>query len=206
MKKRMLAYMIVLLCCIPAAGQSDACTYHPRFTFGAEWAYTATFLTARHDYFFAPEGFREEIRSTDLSYYTNGDVYFHAGYNFNPHWNLSLYIGYTVLADYHAAVPISVRATRYFGPAPLKDRWFAFCDVGSGISIKEDPQEIVSGKIGGGYRLSLSRFTKLDFICSVKGVYTHPDIGYYNEKIDKRFINRNDGLVLGLSLGLSLSF
>ena len=79
-------------------------------------------------------------------------------------------------------------------------------DIGSGINVKENPQAIATAKIGGGYRLSLSRLTKLDFIMAFKMIYTHPDVLYYGHQIASEHINSNDAYVGSLDLGISLTF
>ena len=205
MKRGLLTYILVFACSIIVSGKTEA-AITPKVTFGAEWSYIATFQTGYHYNFFAPEGYRVDIDEDKLRYFTNGEVLFHAGYNFNEFWNLSLYLGYTGISDIHPAVPISIRATRYFGEDSMTDRWFVFGDIGSGISIKKVPREIYSCKIGGGYRISLSRYTKLDFVSSIRMFYTHPDIIYYGEKISRKWINRDDGHVTSISLGISLTF
>ena len=136
----------------------------------------------------------------------NNELSLHAGYNFNQYWNLSLYIGYTGIGDFHKCLPVSLRATRYFGDNPLTDRWFTFVDIGSGVSFKSKIQEIGYGKIGGGYRLSLSKLSKVDFLMSLRAIYTHPDIIYYGEKINPDRIYRNNGLACSLNLGIGLTF
>ena len=199
--------LIIMLCLLGyTSAAKTPSTTSPRFTFGCQWDYCGTFLNGVYQYFYAPEGFREANRSSELTYISNGESAIHAGYNFNEYWNLSLYIGYTAVGKYSHVVPISLRATRYFGDNPLNDRWFGFVDLGSGLSIKSDPKEILTGKIGGGYRLSLSKYTKLDFIMSLRTIYTHPDLIYYNEIIGKDKIMKNDGYACSLSCGIGITF
>lgn len=205
MKRGLTIIIMVLLLGFSAAGRTPSCS-SPRFTFGCQWDYCGTFLVGINQYFYAPEGFREAIISNDLTYVNNGESAIHAGYNFNDNWNLSLYIGYTAAGKYHRAVPVSLRATRYFGDDPLKDRWFGFMDLGSGVSIRTDPREIYTGKIGGGYRMSLSKYTKLDFIMSLRTIYTYPDLIYYNEIIPDKDISRNYGYVCSLCFGIGVTF
>jgi len=119
---------------------------------------------------------------------------------------MSLYLGYEGIGDIHKAIPVSLRLTRYFGKYPLKDRWLAFADMGSGICIKRPVQEILSGKIGGGYRISLSRTTKLDFLVSARMTYTHPQVTYDKEVISHDMVRRNNAYASALSLGISLTF
>lgn len=204
--KRGVLTLILLVCIGLTANATATSSSYPRFTFGAEWNYDAVFINAVHQYFYAPEGFIEEIKQINTDYHNNIDATVHAGYNFNENWNLSLYLGCTQVGEYAPAIPISLRATRYFGANPLKDRWFSFIDLGSGISIKKEPQEIFTGKIGGGYRLSLGKYSKLDFLLALRAIYTHPVVEYGENIIDRDKVNRNDGYVGGVSFGIGLTF
>lgn len=65
---------------------------------------------------------------------------------------------------------------------------------------------IETAKIGGGYRLSLSRVSKLDFLIALRYIYTHPDVTYYGETIDFSNVSRSNGHVLGASLGIGFTF
>ena len=205
MKRGLTIITMLFLLGLSAAGKSPS-RVSPRITFGCQWDYCATFLTGVNQYFFAPEGFREQTRGNHATYISNGESAVNVGYNFNDNWNLALYIGYTALGKYHRAVPVSLRTTRFFGNDALKDRWFSFIDLGSGVSIKSHPQEIFTGKIGGGYRMSLSRYAKLDFILSLRAIYTHPELIYYNEIIQDKDISRNYGYVCSLCFGIGVTF
>lgn len=179
---------------------------YPRFTFGLEWGYVASLHSAHHYNFFAQEGYRVDEIESDFIYRNNADVYLNVGLDLNALWNLSLYVGYEGIVDFHNAIPITIRGTRYFGADPLSDRWFAFADIGSGICLKTPIQEIATGKIGAGYQLSLSPDTKLSFIVSMRSTYTHPNIYYDYQRVPMEDTNRNDVLVSGLSAGLALLF
>lgn len=209
MKKR-LAYTFILLACTflsLEAGEKAKGEYeHTRFTFGAEWSYVASFWSGWHYNFFSSEGYRIDQRGNAAGYTSSAEAYLHAGYNFNRHWNLSFYAGYAGIGHYNRVVPMSFRITRYFGKNPLADRWLTFLDIGSGICIKPGPQEIVTAKAGGGWRMSLSRCTKLDFLASARVTYTHPTVTYDSIAVPVDMTNRNEALVLALSVGISLTF
>lgn len=201
MKKVLLTYVLLIASLIPGRGERM-----PKITFGAEWGYMPALFSGYHYNFFDPDGFRVDDKNSSFRYVTNGEVTLHAGYNFNEYWNLSFHTGYSGNGDFAPVVPMSLRITRYLGGNHLSDRWLTFLECGSGISIKNSPQEIFTGKVGGGYRISLSRFSKLDFIAAFRMLYTHPDIMYYEYEIPRELINRNDGYVGSLFLGLSLTF
>ena len=177
----------------------------PRFTYGVEWSYTATIHSIWHYNFFSPDGYRVDLKVNEMMYCSNGEAYVNAGYNFNENWNLSLYIGIAGISTLHKAVPVCLRGTYLFGNDPSDDRWFAFAEAGSGLSLKIPPQEIFSCKAGGGYRISLSRNTKIDFLMAVKVSYDHPDITYDDVKIDFNKINRNGMTLTSVSVGMAIN-
>ena len=112
----------------------------------------------------------------------------------------------TGLADFHNAVPINIRVTRLWGCNPLIDRWFTFADIGTGITIRNPIQANAAVKLGGGYRLALSRDTKIDFLAALRGTYTQPQVHNRHELISIEATNRNDAFLLSISVGISLTF
>lgn len=203
--RRVIIIVSFIMSCLFANAQEQQARL-PKFTFGAEWGYVATVLYGYHTNFFSPEGYRVDYRDNKFGLYNNAEVYFHAGYNLNPQWNISAYLGYAGFADVQAIVPVSIRGTRFFGENHEDDRWFCFADIGTGICVKKNPQETLSGKLGGGYRLSLSRVTKLDFVASIRMTYAHIEINYKGYDIDPIQINRNNAYAGAVSLGISISF
>lgn len=200
---------ILLMICtfnIVVIAQERGNTGYPRFTFGAEWSYVATISSGYHHNFFSPEGYRVNLEDHKFGYTTNGDAYVHAGYNFNELWNLSLYIGFAGVDRYENIMPVSVRGTRYFGSNPLSDRNFVFLDLGSGLTLKMPLQEILVGKVGYGYRISLSRDTKLDFHIAARMTYTHTNIIYDNTLIPIERTNRNNIYTGAVSIGMAVVF
>ncbi len=175
-------------------------------TFGLEWGYVATINAFYHYNFFSPEGYRVDNKDCTFMYANNADMYAYMGYDLNEKWNLALYLGYAGIGSYHKGIPVSLRMTRYFEKNNEGDRWFSFLDLGSGIDLKIPVQEIVTGKIGGGYSLALGERSALNFLLSARIVYTHPQIIYEQTIIPMKKTNRNDAFVSALSLGISISF
>lgn len=194
--------LIAFLTCAEAQSREDI----PRITFGAEWSYVASVFSAHHYNYFSPEGYRYNSKGAAAGFDSNGEALLHVGYNVTDSWNLAIYTGITGISDFHNAIPLSFRATRLYKAKPNGDRWFTFADAGTGISIKKQIQEIVGLKIGGGYRVSLSRDSKLDFNAAIRCTYTHPDINHEYEIISQRWINRNDAMVVSASLGMAVTF
>lgn len=203
MKKILLILMIISAFTTNSNAQETA---FPRITFGAEWSYIATLQSGWHHNFFSPEGYRVDDADNEFIYHSNAEAYLHAGYNVSRNWNIALYIGMTGISDLHKAIPASIRGTYYIGGDPSRDRWFTYIDLGSGICLKNPPQEILTGKIGGGYRMSLSRNTKLDFIAALRMTYTHPEVRYDGEVIPMQKVNRNNAYLSSILFGIGLTF
>lgn len=203
MKRALAIFLVICVSSVVAGAQEKA---FPRLTFGAEWGYVGVFHSGYHHNFFAPEGYRVNTDSHALTFCNNAEAYFHIGYNLNESWNISFYAGLAGVEKYDKVIPLSIRGTRYFGEDPDSDRWFTFLDLGSGVIIKQHPQEILVGKIGGGYRLSLSRHTKLDFLVNLRTTYTHPQIEYYGKEIPYDRINRNNAYVSAISFDIAITF
>ncbi len=177
-----------------------------KLTFGLEWGYVATIHAGFQNNFFAPEGYRVDEAWHTFRHYSNAEMYAHIGWNLNPKWNISLYVGYEGLADFHKALPVSVRMTRFFNDDTASDRWFSFIDLGSGICLKTPLREILTGKTGGGWRMALSAGTSLDFLVSAKFTYTHPNIIYDRIPISSANTNRNNAYLTALSIGMAINF
>ncbi len=204
MKRGLVTYVLILLNVCLWAGERDS--GQPRVSFGVEWTYDATIFSAHHFNYFAPDGFRVDDHKAGMSYHTDGEVNMHVGYNFDKYWNLSCHVGYSGAGNYRPVIPMSFRLTRFWGKSSMSDGWLSYADLGTGITLKRNPQAIATGKIGGGYRLSLSRFTKLDFIMAIKMIYTHPDVLFYGHQIASEYINSNEAYVGSLDLGISITF
>ncbi|MBR4978190.1 MAG: hypothetical protein IKY95_04460 [Bacteroidales bacterium] len=202
MKRLIFILLIFITYALKSNAQEDS---FPRFTFGAEWGYVSSIHSIWHNNFFSPEGYRVDEKGSRAMFHSNGEASVNAGLNLNRHWNLSFHLGLTGLGELHNAVPVSFRSTYYYGDDPLADRWFTFMEAGSGISLKLPVQEIFGCKAGGGYRISLSRHTKMDFLVAVKVNYTHPDIVYDNVRIDHERINRNGMTITAIMLGMAVN-
>lgn len=192
--------MLMLSCIVAAAGNPPS----KRLTFGMEWGYSAAFHYGKHYNFFAPDGYRVIEQENHFTFMSNAEVSIHVGCNLREDMNLSLYAGYAGIGNYHHGIPLSLRFTKYWEENAKMDRWLTFIDLGSGISLKSPVREILRCKLGGGYRISLSKDVKLDFLVSLQTTYTHPEIIYADMAIDR--VNRNNAYVSALSLGVGLDF
>lgn len=177
----------------------------PLVTYGVEWSYVASFLSSSHQNFYSPEGSRVDLKGTQAMFRSDAEVDVHVGANIGKMWNLSLHAGYTNIAHIHTAVPLSLRLTKFYGNDPMKDRWMTYVGLGGGVTIKEIPGAMLEARIGGGYRISLSRMAKLDILASFKLDYSNPDIVYYGQAIPPESINRNNSFITAFTIGLGIT-
>lgn len=199
--KRIVTY--ILLALIPC------CSYareNNRITYGAEWSYVESFFIGYHNNYFSPDGWRVNEIENDLDLCSNAEIYLHLGYNISSKWNVSVYAGYSGFYEEYHFIPISIRGTRFYKSNMKGDRWFSFADLGSGLNIKTQPQEIITAKLGFGYRICLSPKTRMDILAAFRTTYSHTHIYFDNTEIMLDRINRNNLYGCSLSLGISLSF
>ena len=203
--RRMALYIFLAFLPVTSFAE-DRTASERRITYGAEWGYILTFYSGYHNNFFSTDGWRVDEKDHGPVSYSNADAYLHMGYNFSDYWNLSVYLGYTALQDKDHCIPMSIRATRYFQENSKNDRWLSYIDLGGGVSIKKDPQEMLIGKIGAGYRFSLSERTRMDVLAALRMTYGHSNINFENTQINIEKINRNNIYGCALSIGVSLTF
>ena len=192
--KRFAAYILIIL--LPMISSAEEKTSSAkRMTYVAEWGYVCTFFSGYHNNYFSPDGWRVDEKDSRLKYFSNAELNLHLGCDVSDNWNISGYLGLTAIQDTDYCIPVSLRATRYFHENQKGDRWLTFIDL-----------EILTGKIGTGYRIKLSEHTKLDFIAALRLNYTHSDIIFENTEINYDRINRNNTYGCAISIGVSLSF
>lgn len=204
MNKLSISLIIILLSCLSTMTEARNAR-RPVFTYGAEWNYVGTFASAKRQNFYSPDGYRVGIRKTELTYASNGEILFHVGVNPDDNWNVALYAGYTNIAKENDAIPISLRLTRFFYSNELSDKWLCYLDFGSGFTPNKELKPQFSGKIGGGYRFSLSRRTKIDLVSGIKLSYTKPQVYFDNELIPDSQIKRNSAIFTALTIGISIT-
>ena len=175
---------------------------NPLYSFGVEYGYIAQHHIYSHFNYVADGGYRVNHEDVDITYTTNAQVLAHFGVNLGRHTNLAVYGGYQGITRKQRIFPMTLRFTGLFGQPDDKGRWLAY--AGGGVGFKGSKQmfgNAVVGHIGGGYRLTLTRETKLDFLAAIQSTYWHPNT--FSESIDVR---RSNELLLGLNLGIGLTF
>ncbi|MBO8445287.1 MAG: hypothetical protein IAC23_06300 [Bacteroidetes bacterium] len=208
MKKLLLLMILMQAGPVLNAGNPDR--PFPRMTFGVEGNFLLNFGAWRHFNYIADEGYRVNIKDFRSSANANGQLLANVGCNISRRVNIALYAGIAGLYEDKAAIPVSVRVTVLYGQNPLKCRWFSFADAGAGIGSFYEKDVSPFAKLGGGYRISLSRSVKLDFMIAYQLLASHPGV---TEEIDGvptpvtgTRLRRNDMLTNALSFGIGLNF
>ncbi len=177
----------------------------PLLTYGLEWGYSANINHAYHYNYTSNIG-RMDIRENDMCFKNNGYVSAHVGMNCSRHLNFSIYGGYESILRGQAVCPLSLRGTWLFGKNPEESRWLAFLDGGWAFSTSEYKAGAIA-KAGAGYRFSLSRSVKLDFMVSYQ--FASTDVDIYDDSGDivpVSRIRRNDNYFssINFSIGITL--
>lgn len=175
-----------------------------RFTYGFEWAYSAMFLRIKHHNYILSTG-RVDDRSCCLDYINNGLALAHVGLNCGKHLNMSIYGGYGSIYYEERAFPLTLRGTWFFGQEPSSSRWFMLLD--GGCAFRNGSTTAALGKLGGGYRVSLTRSVKLDFALAYQ--FTYAELEMYDDEgnlLSSGRIRRNDNYLnsVNLSIGITL--
>lgn len=208
MKKLLMLMILLLPVAALHAGNSDR--PFPRMTFGVEGNFMLNFGAWRHFNYIADEGYRVNIKDYNHSISTNGQLNANLGCNISRRVNIALYVGIAGIYRNKTAVPASIRVTVFYGQNPLKGRWFSFTDAGVGIGSFSEKDLSPFGKLGAGYRVSLSRSVKLDFMLAWQLLFSHPeiteDIGGVSTPVTGSRLRRNDIAANALSFGIGLNF
>ena len=149
---------------------------YPRLTFGVETSYAFAFLNVSHFNYISSDGDRRDEKTVMPGYTSNGQILAGVGINLSAKVNLSMYTGYCGVYHEDRLIPLTFRTTWLSGDDPMKNRWMVFCSGGIGFIDPDNPSKLsVLGKAGAGYRVSLNRSVKLDFLLAFQETYTHPN-------------------------------
>ncbi|MDO5442660.1 MAG: hypothetical protein Q4G10_03220 [Bacteroidia bacterium] len=208
MKKLLAITAILILGCITASGQNKL-----HLKYGVEWGYDASFLDKYHSIYFDPEvGYRIDAEGTKLYLYSNGYVNARVGVELFKHYSATLLAGYCGVKQDRRIFTYTFRAS-YFIDSYDVSGYFAFLEGGGGYHYSSDPEikseyDIKVGKIGGGYRLKMSKKSSLDFMASVQLTKDHP--GIYNPEIPGYipdfYVRVSDDLFASFNLSCAISF
>ena len=191
------------------SGENPGKRDFPRFTFGVETSYVLTFLNYSHFNFISIDGGRRNERTLTASALSNGQILLSGGVNISSKLNLSIYTGYSGVYLRERMVPLSLRMSWYSGDDPMKNRWIAFCGLGAGFNDFRNFSKVsAEGKLGCGYRVSLNRSAKLDFLLAFQEIFTHPkayesDAGNY---VPAERLRRNNAFISAFTFGFALVF
>ena len=193
--------MVLTVCLLLPGGEALSAV---RFTYGVEWGFLTTFNVAYHRNFDSVSGFRENTRSMEWMFRGNGEALAHFGLDLGKRFNLSLYSGYSGLMDARI-IPLSLRGTCFVSRNTELPGWLVFLESGCNFGTEND--EIgICGKIGTGYRLPLSKRTRLDFLLAFRISYA--DVRFSDEygPVPPERIRRNDNFASSIAIGISLAF
>lgn len=190
--------------CLLEASASDRKREFPLFTYGVEWGYSTHIHTVSERLYY-DDGTRIPYSRNEWGYKSHGEVLIHAGINAGRHVNLSLYTGWSGIGEGISAIPLTLRGSVYYGRDTRRARWFNFAEGGTAFVPGQD-MPVYSGRIGAGWRASLSRSVKLDFSISYKMTYLRPGIMENGVPIPKEQVLFNHNYFSAICLNIGLTF
>lgn len=210
MKKTVILIAFIISAALDSAAAEKPARDFPAFTFGAEGSAILTTASYSHFNYIAADGYRVDRKNMDCSPSVNGELLLNAGYNIDRHLNIALFFGISGISRGETVLPLSMRLTVLFGKDPLKARWFSFIDGGTGIGTGTAARFSPVAKLGAGYRISLTRSAKLDFILSLRSIYTKPQITEFSDgdmvPVAADRIRRSEAFYNAVMLGIGLNF
>ena len=179
----------------------------PRFTYGLEWGYSATFLkTSQHNYI-CSEGYRIIDNPVYWRYFSNGSVLANAGLDLNDKINLSLYSGLLGVYSKRWVVPVELRAR--WCPSGLHNNGL-LVQGGAALTIPTSSlyEPRMRALAGAGYRIAVYRSVSVDLILSWNFTLdsdkiTDPDT---KEFVPRSDISANSTEYQAVNLSLAINF
>ena len=189
------------------AGEPARQARSARVLYGIEWGYDLTLLNSYHrNYTDAVDGYRIDDEGVEAMFYSNGHATAHIDLEFARRFAIGLHAGYAGIQQRTRFYPMSLRFS-YFAKSYNTDGSFCFLEGGAGI---HENRTTVSpfGRLGYGYRLSLTRRASMDFSASARCAFDHPPI--YDDSIrgyvEEENVRRSDALYGALVFSISLNF
>lgn len=209
--EKLICLILLLSASLPACAGGVRERDFSRVTFGVEGSFAGAFLSYRHSNYISNYGYRIDRKTFRHNFHGNGEILLHVGCNISPCVNLSLYSGYSGACPEGRIFPFDLRLTWFPSEKTDKDRWFAFLDAGPALNRTGKVSTLAgTGKLGGGYRISITRSVKMDFLVSLRQVFLkdmHLKANIAdNQYVDENKIRRNNTAYTAVTIGIGLTF
>lgn len=176
--------------------------------FNIEWGYSATLFESHNYIYYDDYGSRIPDKYTGLARMSNAYLLAGAGFNVGGKSNIGIQSGYCGIARDRNIIPLLFRYKYAFaGSSDDGAIFIAGAGVGFPVNTTSDAV-VVSGSIGGGYRLVLSGKTSIDIQCTARLAYDRPEVFQKgsNRPVPAGRILRNDAFYGSLNIGLAINF
>lgn len=212
MKKLILSVTLLILCALSASAQrSDAKNYkEPRVRFGVGYRYS---LALRQQTKVVSDmlgqiqpGMRKISAWGSPDYLRGGEVRLELTVRVTPEWNVGVGTGY---GSYNHTAQQTflgyVKAERLYGKRA--SRWFNYAEAGA--TFYPDNGTGLTGSLGGGFRLAMTRRTRLDFTAGLEYLNMVGEAVMFNSETGDYLGTDLRGARLnrfGLTLGIAMHF
>lgn len=179
----------------------------PEIKYGVEWGASALLLnTYQFNYVDPTDGYRVDEKGMEYHFYTNAHMLADVGVNFRNHFCASVYVGYEGIKQEKRIFPVTVRASYFFNDYH-SDGMLCFLEGGTGIHPNDKFFSSI-GRLGAGYRLSLSQNGSLDLLASIKFTTDRPEIAniHTGYPVPEHYIRYSFAGYGAVTLGIALNF
>jgi len=203
MKKLLLTASLLMLCAFSASAQQSKNHKEPRVRFGVGYRYSLG-LTEKYkivsDFgkITSPWGAPEYLRG--------GELRFEVTVRLTPDWNVGAGTGFGSYDDQGEKTFLGyLKAERLYGKRA--SRWFNYAEAG--VTFYPDNGAGLTGSLGGGYRLAMTRRTRLDFTAGLEYLNLVGKANIYDNStgefigIEKRGARFNR---FGITFGIAMHF
>ena len=181
-----------------------------RFTYGAEWGYTATAYQTYHYNYLSQDEVRVDEEDARFSYKSNGLFVAEAGVEIARKATVTLQSGIMGIYERRNIVPVLLRGA-YFFRGTDRPGFSVFLAAGAGYSVNHSLSDQYSliGKTGLGFRQPIHKHFCLDLSFSLQAATDHPlhvhDM-YTDEVVPPARLRRSDVTYLAANLTVALHF
>ena len=181
--------------------------WQPRFSYGLEWGYTATFLKSSQHNFICNEGYRIIDEASAACFYSNGAVMAFGGADLFDVLNVSFGSGVLGVYSRRWVVPLELRAK--WCPAGLRSNGFLL-QAASAVTFPTTSlhESGIRALAGVGYRIALYRNLSLDLLLSWNFTLDHENITDPDTKnsVPRWMITPNTTEYQGVNFSVALNF
>lgn len=203
MKKLILTISLLTLCAVTASGQQFKSYKEPRVRFGVGYRYS---LGLTENYKVVSDAGKYTSPWGAPEYLRGGELRFEVTVRLTPDWNVGAGTGFGSYDDTADKTFLGyLKTERLYGKRA--SRWFNYAEAGA--TFYPDNAAGLTAGLGGGYRLAMTRRTRLDFTAGLEYLNFVGQANIYDSStgeflgIEQRGARHNR---FGITFGIAMHF